>query len=128
MRVLMHAETSLTLGDFAEPDFTVESESPATHFSALPMFATSLGLCTFAVVAEYAKRFDGQVDDLEIDVDWDYVDEPFRVGHIDLTIRWPSVPHERIEAVERAAKKCTIHNTLHHPPEIATQILGANDD
>ncbi len=127
MRVILHTDTSLTLGEFDQPDFVVEAERDDVHYSALPMFATSLALCTFAVVAEYAKRFDADTGDMEIDVDWEYVPDPYRIGSIDLVIRWPEVPEERLQAVERAAKMCTIHNTLHHPPQIATRVVRSRE-
>lgn len=127
MRVILHTDASLTLRDFDQPDFVVESEAPDAHYSALPMFATSLGLCTFAVVAEYAKRFQADTADMEIDLDWDYVDDPYRIGNIDMVIRWPQVPEERLRSVERAATLCTIHNTLHHPPEISTRVVRSGE-
>lgn len=122
MNIVMHSDTSITLRNFDQPDFDVKSEDAEAHFSALPMFAASLGLCTFSVIAEYAQRFDAPVENIEVDVDWEYVEDPFRIGSIDMVIRWPEVPEERLGAVERAAGQCTIHNTLHHPPEMTTSV------
>ena len=123
MDIVMHSDTSLTLRNFHQPDFAVDTEDPQAHFSALPMFAASLGLCTFSVIAEYASRFDAPTEDIEVDLDWDYVEDPYRIGSIDMEIRWPQVPESRLEAVERAAKRCTIHNTLHHPPQMSTRVV-----
>ena len=122
MQITLHSDRHLTLHSFESPEFEVESQSPDAHFSALPMFATSLGLCTYSVIAEYARRFDAPTDDIEIEVSWSYVEDPYRIGEIDMNIRWPSLPESRHNAVERAAAQCTIHNTLEHPPEIETQV------
>lgn len=122
MLISLRSETSITLSQFREPDFQIESESDDVHFSAIPMFATSLGLCTYAVIAEYARRFDADATSIEVDVQWSYEEGPFRIGEIDMDIRWPELPEERLQAVERAASQCTIHNTLHHPPEMTTRV------
>ena len=120
---MLHTDTDITLNSFESPEFEVESESPDAHFSALPMFASSLGLCTYAVIAEYAQRFDTSAAEVEIDVSWNYVEDPYRIGEIDMTIRWPSLPESRQQAVERAAEQCTIHNTLEHPPPVETSVV-----
>ena len=122
MRIVLHSGTDITLTGFDEPGFEVESESPDAHFSALPMFAASLGLCTYSVIAEYARRFDAPTDEIDIDVTWNYVEDPYRIGEIDMEIRWPSLPESRQQAVERAAAQCTIHNTLVHPPSVETTV------
>jgi uncharacterized OsmC-like protein len=44
---------------------------------------------------------------------------------MEVSLDWPSLPAERREAARRAAGLCTIHRTLHAPPEITTAIAGA---
>lgn len=123
MKIQMHDESDLTLSKFDEPDFEVDvDEGVHAHYSALQMFATSLGLCTASVVETYGERFDTSADDLSIRLAWSYAEEPYRVDDIEMTIDWPSLPESRQEAVRRAAEKCTIHNTLHDPPEVDTRI------
>jgi uncharacterized OsmC-like protein len=126
MLIFLEDQTSITLSQFSEPDFQIEAASEETHFSAIPMFATSLGLCTFSVIAEYARRFEADTTSIEVQVDWDYAEDPFRIGEIDMEIRWPQLPEERLQAVERAAAHCTIHNTLEHPPEMQTTVTRSN--
>ena len=128
MLITLHSDNSITLGRFQEPDFQIESDSEDVHFSAIPMFATSLGLCTFSVIAEYARRFEADTASIEVDIDWSYEEDPFRMGQISMEIRWPELPEERLQAVERAASHCTIHNTLEHPPEMTTRVTrGAGE-
>lgn len=127
MKIVLDSPTSLTLRDFQNPDFEVESRDPEAHFSALPMFHVSLGLCTYSVVAEYGRRFDAPAEGLEVQMEWEYAEDPYRVGRIDMDIRWPGLPESRVQAVERAAAQCTIHNTLHHPPEMETRVHSVDD-
>ena len=124
MHILLHDDSDLTLSQFDEPGFEVEVDPEIhAHYSALQMFATSLGLCTASVLATYGERFDAPVDDLKVRVSWVYAEDPYRVDEIDMAIEWPSLPESRQEAARRAAETCTIHNTLHHPPEVATRIV-----
>ncbi len=122
MRIVLHAESDLTLTDLEAPGFDVESEAEDVHYSALQMFATSLALCTASVLAAYGENLEVSIEGLAVRVRWDYVDKPYRVGQIAMDITWPGVPESRLKAAERAAATCTIHNTLHHPPEIETRV------
>lgn len=129
MHIRMHGASELTLTSFDEPGFEVEhDEGVDAHYSALQMFATSLGLCTASVVGTYGERFDTAADDLAIRVEWSYADNPYRVDDIEMTIDWPSLPESRREAVRRAAEQCTIHNTLHDPPEVVTRVADNSGD
>lgn len=124
MHIQMHGESDLTLSGVEAPGFEVEVDPEVhAHFSALPMFATSLGLCTASVLATYGEQLDVPLEDLRVRVSWTYAEDPYRVDDIDMAITWPSLPESRREAVRRAAEKCTIHNTLHDPPEIETRVL-----
>mgnify|MGYP006290585083 CR=1 FL=1 len=123
MRILMHDESDLTLSRFEEPGFEVETEGEVhAHYSALQMFATSLGLCTASVLLTYGERVDAEPDDLTVRVAWTYTEDPYRVDEIEMDIDWPSLPESRLEAARRAAETCTIHNTLHHPPDVETRV------
>jgi uncharacterized OsmC-like protein len=123
MRITLHAESDLTLSHLYEAgqEILVDDDVEA-HYSAMQMFGTSLALCTLSVLAAYAEQLQVGIDELSARIRWDYVEDPFRIGHIEIEVRWPEVPESRLRAVERAAAQCTIHNTLHHPPEITTTV------
>lgn len=128
MRIIMHAESDLTLTDFDEPDFIVDAdESVDAPYDAMQMFATSLGVCTASILATYGARFDTDISDMVVRLQWDYVEDPYRIGDIDMDIEWPSLPDDRLDAAERVAEQCTIHNTLHHPPEVDTRVVKGED-
>ncbi len=104
-----------TLGD----GFEVVGE----HFGPLQMLATSLALCTASVVQAYGDTAQLNVAGFEIDVQWGYVEDPYRVGNFDMTLLLPpTVPPQRHKAVIRAANTCTVHHTLQHHPHIATDV------
>jgi uncharacterized OsmC-like protein len=125
MQIALKGESDILLRSFEEPDFEIEidADDEHVHFSALPMFAASLGLCTASVLGEYARQLEISVEELEVRVRWSYDEDPFRVDSIDMEISWPELPESRRKAAERAAAQCTIHNTLEHPPEIQTALV-----
>ncbi len=124
MKVLMHSEEDLTLSEVSAPDFEIVSEDPTAHYSAMQMFGTSMALCTWSVLASYGEQVDVDTADLTVRIRWDYVDQPFRIGKIDMDIDWPGLPASRLDAAQRAAAMCTLHNTLHFPPTVDTRVTN----
>ena len=123
MKIRMHDDADLTLAEFEAPEFEVEADPGAdAHYSAMQMFATSLGLCTASVLIEYGERFGAGPDGLEVRVRWSYAEEPYRIGEIEMDVAWPELPDNRLDAARRAAEQCTIHNTLLTPPGIVTRV------
>ncbi len=120
MKITIHGESDLTLSNLHEPELDIDESEH--HFSAMEMFASSLALCTMSVMAAYAERLEVGIENLTCRMRWTYAEDPYRVSQIDMELVWPEVPESRLEAVKRAAKQCTIHNTLHHPPEIRTEV------
>ena len=122
MQILLHTEMSLTLRSFAEPAFEILSGSPEQSLGAIEMFIVSLGLCTGSVLMTYGQTTSTAIDDLSIDLSWSYEQDPYRIGHIDVQIRWPSLSEARLRAAERAAAQCTLHPTLAQPPSVETRV------
>lgn len=122
MRVILHTEEDLEFRDFGTPSLEIQPEDPGAHYSALQMFATSLALCTYSILASYAEQIDIPDENLVIRMRWIYAEDPMRVSDIDMDIEWPELPSSRLEAARRAAAHCTIHNTLAHPPRVETRV------
>lgn len=119
----MHSEFDLTVTELHEPGFHVESAPGAhAHFSALQMFATSLGLCTGSVLVGYGAALSVSTEQLSLRIRWTVAASPNRIDSIDMEIDWPGLPESRRAAAERAAGACTIHNTLHHQPTVRTSV------
>jgi uncharacterized OsmC-like protein len=126
MNVIMHHSEDLELTQFNEPGLNIEAQDPDAHFSAIQMFATAMGLCTYSVLADYAAQSDTPTENLSVRMRWSYAGRPYRIDKIDMDIQWPELPSAKLEAARRAAAKCTLHNTLEQPPEITTRLQIAD--
>lgn len=122
MHIVMNSAEDLDISDFNQPGINIESNDPEAHYSALQMFATSLALCTYSVLASYAEQIDVKADKLAVHMQWRYAEQPFRIDHIEMEIDWPELPESRLQAAQRAAAMCTLHNTLAQPPDVITQV------
>lgn len=117
MRITLSGETELQV-TLDGADLEIESSSPSVTFSPLHMLAASLATCTYSVLLSWALPAGLEIEDLELVINWEYVEDPYRVGSYDLVILWPSLPPHRREAAVRVSQYCTVKNTLAVPPEI----------
>lgn len=118
MRITVQEETRITVSPGAGAELTIEAAAPGIAFSPLHMLAASLATCTLAAVASWAELAGLSAADLDIDLSWDYVEDPYRVGSYEMRLSWPSLPTQRREAALRVARSCTVEHTLEHPPAI----------
>lgn len=126
MRLVIEGERRLRLEATAgRAGLAVEAAAPGLDFSPLHMLGASLATCTLSVLAGWAMQAGLALDDLEIELDWEYVDDPYRVGAYDMRIVWPGLPRERRDAALRVARHCTVEHTLRVPPEIRTSVAPA---
>lgn len=121
MRITVEGETALVVTAAGEG---LEIEEEGGHFGPLEMLAASLATCTVAVLASWGGNVGLEPDDLTVRLEWEYADDPYRVGRYDLQVRWPSVPEERRARARRVVEACTVHHTLTHPPEMEVRIGG----
>ncbi|SCZ52357.1 OsmC family protein [Thiohalomonas denitrificans] len=122
MKVIQYAETDIELTELYQAGFDVEPTDPEAPFSALQLFATSLGLCTFSVLTAYAAHLQVDPAGIRIRLQWQYSEHPMRVSDIDMSIVWPDLPADRLEAAQRAAEHCALHHTLAQPPTVKTRV------
>lgn len=122
MEVLLTGASSLELGQLHQPGFAITAAEDSLYFGAIPMFVTSLALCTFGVLASYAQRIDADVTELKFAVNWQTAQKPNRVASIAMDIHWPGLPESRLDAAMRAATMCTLHKTLHDAVDIETMV------
>ena len=97
-------------------------------FGPLQMLATSLALCTASTMHDYAVTAQFHLHEFAIDVRWDYAEQPYRIGHIQMAVEvGPDIPPSRQNALLRSAKHCTVHNTLMHHTSVTTtlEVAGA---
>lgn len=104
---------------------TIEAPSAERSYSPFHMLGGSLAVCTHSLLYSWATHAKLGADDLAIEVRWAFAEKPHRVGSIDITLDWPSLPENRREAAKRAAALCPIHATLSHSPTLTTNVAGA---
>ena len=104
---------------------TIEATSAEMQYSPFHMLASGLASCTFSVLYSWATHAKLSVDDLSLEVHWQFADDPHRVSNMAVIFAWPSLPPARLAAAKRVAELCTVHATLAHPP--ALEILAASE-
>ena len=81
--------------------------------------AASLGSCIGVFAADYMMRNELPTDGLTIDVFRQHAQKPNRVSQFRVSINIPVELSDRQRAsLSRIVKGCSVHNTLHNPPEI----------
>lgn len=112
MKVHLAEQTELHLSDMGEDAFEQTLEKEGLYYGAIAMWVTSLGRCTFAVLDNYALRLELESDEITMQLNWEFSHDPTTIKTINLQIKWPNLPENRMKAVQRASHKCTIHNTI----------------
>jgi uncharacterized OsmC-like protein len=103
---------------------TIEAPTAETSYSPFQMLASGLAACTASVLLSWSTHAKLSVEDLTIQVGWQFAEDPHRVGDITVTLDWPSLPANRRAAAKRVAEMCTVHATLMHPPRISIVASG----
>jgi uncharacterized OsmC-like protein len=101
---------------------TIEAASAEQSYSPFHMLGSALAYCTFSVLYSWASNSDFDAGDLQIRVQWEFAENPHRVGNITMQLIWPSLPEARRAAAERAATLCAVHATLSHTVPITTEL------
>lgn len=84
------------------------------------MLVASLGACVGVMIAFHSKAKNIDITGMTLDVNYEKVQNPYRVGKIDVKVNYPGETDDRLKRVlERVAHTCAVHNTLTHPPEIS---------
>ena len=117
MKITLLSDDAIRL-DPVPGALTIEAASAETSYSPFHMLASGLATCTFSVLHSWATHAKIPIDDLTLDVQWRFADDPHRVGEMSVIFDWPSLPANRLGAAKRVAEMCTIHATLMHPPRI----------
>src|ERR1700716_2581686 len=124
MKITLLSDDAIRLEPVPGP-LTIEASSPEMSYSPFHMLASGLATCTFSVLQSWATHAKRSGDDLTLEVQGRFTDDPHRVGDIGVIFDWPSLPANRLTAAKRVAEMCTVHATLTHPPRI--EILSAAD-
>ncbi|WP_329530996.1 OsmC family protein [Streptomyces sp. NBC_01450] len=111
-------------GHRIQVDQPVEAGGTDTAPTPTELFAASLATC----VAFYAGRFLHRhgLDQAGLRVRTEFTmatDRPARVASVHVTVTPPpGLTEQRRAALLAVASRCTVHNTLHQPPEIGIEL------
>ena len=123
MKITLLSEDSIRLEPMAG-QLTIEAESPDQDYSPYQMLGSSLAVCAFGVLQSWASNVGVSADDLVIDVSWSFAEKPHRVGSIDLSFHWPSLPPDRRVTAERVAALCPVHKTFTQAPSMTIRVAA----
>jgi uncharacterized OsmC-like protein len=123
MKITLTGEESLRL-EPTSGQLTIEAPTPDVQYSPFHMLGSALGGCTLFVLQSWASNKNLGVNDLKVDVSWDFVEGQHRVGSMKVQLVWPSLSAELWPRAIRVANLCGIHNTLTHPPQITVEAAG----
>jgi len=115
VKITLLSEESIRLEPMTG-QLTVEAESADQEYSPYQMLASGLAVCTFGVLQSWASNAGVSADDLVIDVSWTFAENPHRVGSMELSYQWPSLPADRQKVAQRVAELCPVHKTLMQSP------------
>ena len=77
------------------------------------LFAASLASCVGVLVVAYCKDMKIDPTGLSVDVTYDKLDKPPRLGHFKVAIKIPAGGWEsRKDGIVRAAQRCPVHETI----------------
>jgi len=111
MKITLTGEESLRI-DAVAGQLTIEAESPDQSYTPFHMLGSAVGMCTFAVLQSWASNKSVPVDDLHIDVRWQFVAGEHRLATMNVKLAWPSLSAELWPRALRAANICGVHRTL----------------
>jgi uncharacterized OsmC-like protein len=87
------------------------------------LFLSSLGTCAGYYAVEYLKAHSIPAAGLRVRVSADKAGGPPRLGAIRIEVEAPGAEELRHhEGLLKAVKRCLIHNTLTHPPEVDVRV------
>ena len=89
------------------------------------IFVAGLGACIAYYAERFLRRGGLSTEGLEVACEYDWAENPHRVGAIDVTVTAPGLTDDRREAFERVIDHCAVHNTLRHPPAITVGLTAA---
>jgi len=124
MKISLISEEGIRLEPLPGP-MTIEAATEDQLYSPFHMLGSGIAFCTYSVLASWASHAKLESDDIVIEVHWNFVEDPHRIGKIDMKVDWPSLPPQRQAAAQRVADMCAIHASLQHPPELSTTVTTA---
>lgn len=89
------------------------------------LFVASLASCVAFYAGRYLTRHGYDRTGLAVSAGYDLAtDRPARVRSVTMSVKVPTgLPESRRPALEAVARRCTVHNSLHNPPEVQIELI-----
>ncbi|TWP38883.1 OsmC family protein [Leekyejoonella antrihumi] len=83
------------------------------------LLLAALGSCMLGTVLDYAERNNIPANGLSVRVSGEMANRPRRMSRVNAILQTPTgLPEMQVDALVRASRRCTIHSTLEHAPEL----------
>ncbi|HEY8986567.1 MAG TPA: OsmC family protein [Streptomyces sp.] len=125
---VIHVEGDVYTVDIREHHLRVDQPLTAGGTDTAPtpteLFAASVATCVAFYAGRYLHRHGLPLAGLRVRTEFTMAtDRPPRVASLRLVIAPPpELPEQRRAALLAVASHCTVHNTLHQPPEIDIEL------
>lgn len=88
--------------------------------SPTELFVASLAACVGHYAGRFLRRNQQPYEGLQVDCDWTMrADEHARVSRVAVHVTTPApVPESLRDGLRAAMESCTVHNSLHQPPQV----------
>jgi putative redox protein len=106
-------------------DQPVEDGGEDTAPTPTEMFVSSLAACVAFYAERFLRRHGLPTEGLKVTADYQWAENPHRVGEIVLNVEVPGLTEVKRAAFERVIEHCTVHNTLSVPPVVRVNLAPA---
>lgn len=86
------------------------------------LFVASLASCVAFFAQRFLHRNGVDTSGLEVSAAYTWAEKPHRVGAIDVRVAVPPISEALVQPLQRVIEHCTVHNSLHTPPEITITV------
>lgn len=113
-----------TRGHVLFTDQPVEDGGEDTAPTPTEMFVSSLAACVAFYAERFLRRHGLATDGLKVAADYQWAENPHRVGAIVLDVEAPGLTAVKRETFVRVIEHCTVHNSLLNPPAIRLNVAA----
>ncbi|MBD3380026.1 MAG: hypothetical protein GF408_06165 [Candidatus Omnitrophica bacterium] len=93
------------------------------------VFISSVGACMLLYGTSYLRTAGIDPSGVSMEIDWYFSEDGKRIGGIEVKLDLGGIdPRKREKALLAAMEKCTIHNTLHDPPDINIELVNRGEE
>jgi len=85
------------------------------------LFVAGLSSCVAFYAGRYLRRRD-LPDDVEVTARFTVATGPARVSEVALVVSAPGLPEKLRDSFTAVVSHCTVHNSLHRPPEVSFEV------